>query len=57
MLYIQCKSEQIRNDEQIWLGEQHWCCNDCQRRFTRYSTSAFINDGVLNQVIALAVRY
>ena len=39
------------------LGGQRWRCNDCQRRFTRRSTSAFAGHAYPDDVIALAVRW
>jgi transposase-like protein len=39
------------------LGGQRWRCNDCRRRFTARSTSAFAQHGFPDDVIALAVRW
>ncbi len=54
---IRCKSARTRKDGQTRLGGQRWRCNDCQRRFTARSTSAFTNHGFPDDVIALAVRW
>jgi transposase-like protein len=39
------------------LGGQRWRCNDCHRRFTARSTSAFSQHAFPDDVIALAVRW
>jgi IS6 family transposase len=39
------------------LGGQRWRCNDCGRRFTGRSTSAFAHHTFPDNVIALAVRH
>ena len=44
-------------DGQTWLPGQRWRCNDCHRRFTACSTSAFSNHGFPDDVIALAIRW
>src|SRR5918999_83971 len=54
---IRCGSERTRKDGQTRLGGQRWRCNDCRRRFTARSTSAFTNRGFPDDVIALAVRW
>ncbi len=54
---IRCGSERTRRDGQTRLGGQRWRCNDCGRRFTVRSTSAFSNHGFPDDVIALAVRW
>ena len=57
MQCIRCEGERIRKDGQTRLGGQRWRCNDCGRRFTARSTSAFSNHGFPDDVIALAVRW
>jgi len=54
---IRCKSEQTRKDGQTRLGGQRWRCNDCGRRFTSRSTSAFSKHAFPDDVIALAIRW
>ena len=57
MTCIRCESERTRKDGQTRLGGQRWRCNDCHRRFTARSTSAFSHHGFPDDVIALAVRW
>ena len=57
MQCVQCEREQIRKDGQTRLGGQRWRCNDCGRRFTARSTSAFSKHDFPDDVIALAVRW
>ncbi len=57
MKCIRCESERTRKDGQTRLGGQRWRCNDCGRRFTARSTSAFSHHGFPDDVIALAVRW
>ena len=57
MTCIRCDSERTRKDGQTRLGGQRWRCNDCHRRFTARSTSAFSHHGFPDDVIALAVRW
>jgi IS6 family transposase len=57
MTCIRCDSERTRKDRQMRLGGQRWRCNDCHRRFTVRSTSAFSHHGFPDDVIALAVRW
>ncbi len=38
---IRCGSERTRKDGQTRLGDQRWRCNNCGRRFTARSTTAF----------------
>lgn len=57
MQCIRCESERTRRDGQTRLGGQRWRCNDCSRRFTARSTSAFSHHGFPDDVIALAVRW
>src|SRR5687767_9412898 len=57
MVCIRCGSERTRKDGTTRLGGQRWRCNDCGRRFTARSTSAFSNHGFPDDVIALAVRW
>jgi transposase-like protein len=54
---IRCESERTRKDGATRLGGQRWRCNDCGRRFTARSTSAFSHHGFSDDVIALAVRW
>ena len=54
---IRCGSERTRKDGQTRLGGQRWRCNDCHRRFTARSSSAFTNHDFPDDVIALAVRW
>ena len=54
---IRCSSRATRRDGQSRLGGQRWRCHDCQRRFTRRSTSAFSGHAYHDDVIALAVRW
>ena len=57
MKCIRCESERTRKDGQTRLGGQRWRCNDCHRRFTARSTSAFSHHAFPDDVIALAVRW
>ena len=57
MQCIRCGGEATRKDGQTRLGGQRWRCNECQRRFTARSTSAFTNHSFPDDVIALAVRW
>ncbi len=57
MQCIRCESERTRKDGQTRLGGQRWRCNDCQRRFTARSTSAFSHHAFPDDVVALAVRW
>ena len=57
MQCVRCGSERTRKDGQTRLGGQRWRCNDCRRRFTARSTSAFSQHAFPNGVIALAVRW
>jgi transposase-like protein len=54
---IRCGSGATRRDGQTRLGGQRWRCGDCQRRFTRRSTSAFSGHAFSDDIIALAVRW
>ncbi len=57
MRCIRCGSEQTRRDGHTRLGGQRWRCNDCRRRFTARSKTAFTYHGFPDDVIALAVRW
>ncbi len=57
MACIRCGSEQTRRDGKTRLGGQRWRCNDCGRRFTARSASAFSQHAFPDDVIALAVRW
>ena len=54
---IRCEREQTRKDGATRLGGQRWRCNDCHRRFTARSASAFAHHGFPDAVTALAVRW
>ncbi|GAC1564131.1 MAG: hypothetical protein NVS2B7_38090 [Herpetosiphon sp.] len=54
---IRCGSERTRKDGQTRHGGQRWRCNDCHRRFTARSTSAFSTYSFTDDVIALALRW
>ncbi len=54
---IRCESKRTRKDGQTRLGGQRWRCNQCGRRFTARSTSAFSHHAFPGDVIALAVRW
>jgi transposase-like protein len=57
MRCIRCGSGTTRRDGQTRLGGQRWRCNECGRRFTARSESAFSHHTFPNDVIALAVRW
>ncbi len=57
MRCIRCGSEQTRRDGHTRLGGQRWRCNECRRRFTARSKTAFAYHGFLNDVRAVAVRH
>src|SRR5688500_2906531 len=57
MACMRCGSGRIRRDGQTRLGGQRWRCNDCRRRFTARSASAFSRRSFADEVIALAVRW
>ena len=57
MKCIRCDSEWAGEDGQTRLGGQRWRCNQCRRRFTARSTSAFSHHAFPDDVIALAVRW
>jgi transposase, IS6 family len=57
MQCVRCDSRTTRRDGQTRLGGQRWRCDDCRRRFTARSTSAFSGRGFPDDVIALAVRW
>ncbi len=57
MQCIRCGSERTRKDGQTRRGGQRWRCNDCHRRFTTRSASAFSHHAFPDDVIALAVRW
>jgi transposase, IS6 family len=57
MQCIRCGSRATRRDGHTRLGGQRWRCNDCRRRFTTRSGSAFSGRGFADEVIALAVRW
>src|SRR5688572_20268201 len=57
MQCIRCGSRATRRDGHTPLGGQRWRCNDCRRRFTARSASAFSRRSFADDVIALAVRW
>ncbi len=57
MTCIRCGNERTRKDGETRLGGQRWRCNDCGRRFTARSTSAFSRHGFPDDVIALAISW
>ncbi len=54
---IRCESKRTRKDGQTRLGGQRWRCNECGRRFTARSASAFSHHAFPDDVIALGVRW
>src|SRR5262245_16822028 len=54
---IRCGGGRTRRDGQTRLGGQRWRCNECHRRFTARSASAFSGRGFADDVIVLAVRW
>lgn len=54
---IRCGGRATRRDGQTRLGGQRWRCNECRRRFTARSRSAFACHNLPDDVIALAVRW
>ena len=54
---ICCGSGETRRDGQTRLGGQRWRCSDCQRGFTRRSTSAFAGHAFSDDISALAMRW
>ena len=54
---IRCGSAATRRDGQTKLGGQRWRCNECGRRFTERSSSAFTCHGFPDDLFALAVRW
>ena len=56
MRCIRCGDRRTRRDGHTRLGGQRWRCNECRRRFTARSTSAFSGRGFADDVIALAER-
>jgi transposase, IS6 family len=57
MRCIRCGGVRTRRDGRTRLAGQRWRCNDCRRRFTARSASAFSGRGFADDVIALAVRW
>jgi transposase-like protein len=57
MACVRCGSGRTRRDGQTRLGGQRWRGDDCRRRFTARSASAFSRRGFADEVIALAVRW
>ena len=57
MRCVRCGSVAIRRDGHTRLGGQRWRCNECERRFTIRSTSAFSYHHFPDDQIALAVRW
>ena len=54
---VRCGSEGTRRDGWTRLGGQRWRCNECCRRFTARSESAFSHHSFPDDLIALAVRW
>jgi transposase, IS6 family len=54
---IRCGSVAVRRDGRTQLGGQRWRCNQCRRRFTARSRSAFSCRCFADEVVALAVRW
>ena len=57
MRCIRCGSVNRRRDGYTRLGGQRWRCNECRRRFTARSSSAFSRRWFTDEVIALATRW
>ncbi len=57
MRCVRCGSEATRRDGRTRLGGQRWRCNECDRRFTSRSGSAFSRHHFPEDLIALAVRW
>ncbi len=57
MRCVRCGSEAKRRDGKTRMGGQRWRCNECCRRFTTRSTSAFSRHSFPDHLIALAVRW
>ena len=57
MACVRCGNGVTRRDGQTRLGGQRWRCDECGRRFTARSTSAFSGHRFPDDVIALAVRW
>ena len=56
MQCIRCESQRTRKDGQTRLGGQRWRCNDCGRRFTARSTSAFSNHAFPDDVLLVSTH-
>jgi transposase, IS6 family len=52
-----CHSAAVTKDGSTPLGGQRFRCSNCQRRFTRRSSSAFSGRAFADDIIALAVRW
>ena len=57
MQCIRCGSRATRQDGFTRLGGQRWRCNECRRRFTARSPSAFSRRWFTDELIALATRW
>jgi len=57
MRCVRCGAGTTRRDGRTRLGGQRWRCEQCRRRFTARSTSAFSGRRFPDDVIALAVRW
>src|SRR3712207_9355764 len=57
MQCIRCDSRATRRDGRTRLGGQRWRCNECRRRFTGRSRSAFSRRWFTDELIALATRW
>lgn len=54
---VRCASEATRRDGRTCLDGHRWRCDECRRRFTQRSMSAFSGHQFPDDVIALAVRW
>ena len=52
-----CGSRATRRDGRTQLGGQRWRCNECRRRFTARSRSAFSRRCFTDELISLATRW
>ena len=57
MQCVRCGSRATRRDGRTQLGGQRWRCNECRRRFTARSRSAFSRRWFTDELISLATRW
>jgi transposase-like protein len=57
MQCVRCGSRVTRRDGRTRLGGQRWRCNECRRRFTARSRSAFSRRCFTDELISLATRW